>query len=723
MSFLNPALLGFTAAIAVPILIHLLNRRRFRRVPWAAMRFLKASLERNRRRMQWEDLLLLILRCLVVLLLALALARPALRAATGFLQSGRAAAVIVLDRSGSMSAGDGVHSRFELARQAADAVLDAFPTGSPLAVVLEGIQTDVPIAEPTYDLNLVRKVLREAPPSELGTDHSVGISRALTILAEQTSVRKEIVLITDRQAWGWRRLPEIARALGEVARDTRLRVVQVGEPLDDNLAVTSLSRSAGFASAGEPIRFHAEISNRGSTPVRQVRATLHVDGGPAVDEALMDTLAAGETRRLTFFGRLPNPGFHAVQARLAEDRLPADDRRDLVVRALETVRVLVVDSDPGANSAFFLKNALQPVPPDAAPHYFLQPRVVPAGQLAFIRLADYDAVILADLPTFSPPVLDALVHYVRDGGALLAFAGPHANPAPFNSDGVDRTGLFPAYLRGQLGETNAAASATPAGFTLAPGPYEHPLFSLWNEAGAGSLASVRFQAAWRLEPAAARAALTGAVPAAQVMIRFADGNPAAVEGVVGRGRVLLFASTAGTQWNDLAVRPAFVPLLYRAVALVAERHESQLNVTTGSQVELRMPSELIGRDVVVLTPGKPGRRVTRTVRAGADGAVVPFGGTDLAGEYRVALTVDSPPLTAFAAAMDPHESDLTEITPGVLSEMRHWAQVIDWSPGQDLRAAFERERVGVEVWLPLAIGVLVLGMAETWLAQQFSRSK
>ena len=77
MSFLNPIMLFGMAAVSVPIIIHLLNRRKFQKVVWAAMRFLKLSVEQNQRRMQIEDLILLALRCLLLALLAFALARPA----------------------------------------------------------------------------------------------------------------------------------------------------------------------------------------------------------------------------------------------------------------------------------------------------------------------------------------------------------------------------------------------------------------------------------------------------------------------------------------------------------------------------------------------------------------------------------------------------------------------------------------------------------------------
>src|SRR5947207_13046465 len=100
MNFLNPILLAGLAAVSVPIIIHLLNRRKFQKVVWAAMRFLKLSVEQNQRRMKIEDMILLALRCLLLVLLALALARPALLSNTAdrFGQS-KVTGIIIVDNS------------------------------------------------------------------------------------------------------------------------------------------------------------------------------------------------------------------------------------------------------------------------------------------------------------------------------------------------------------------------------------------------------------------------------------------------------------------------------------------------------------------------------------------------------------------------------------------------------------------------------------------------
>ncbi len=719
MSFLNPTLLAFTAAVAVPILIHLLNRRRFQRVSWAAMRFVRASLERNRRRLQLEDLLLLALRCLIVGLLALALARPAFRSATAFFGGSRIAAVLILDHSASLNATDGTRSRLDLVRLAAEAAVDALPPGSPVAVLWAGNRVTAAVADPAHDLNLVRKALRDTPRSDLATDHAASIAAALEILRGQTALRKEVILVTDRQALGWRRLPEIQSLFETAARDTRLRVLLVGEPLEDNLAVTSLSRPPGFASAREPLRFHAEIANLGTTPARQVRVTFHVDAGPAVDEAVLDLLAPGESRRATFFARFRDDGFHTVSARLAPDRLAADDERSLVVQVVSEVRVLVVDGDPAANSAFFVRHALQPVPSEAAARYFLQPRVVTTAQLSATRLDDFGAVVLTDPPPLLPPVVDQLARYVAEGGALILFPGPQARPEFYRNELLNRTGLLPADLREIRGDPDNPAEA----FRLQASGYQHPLFELWNEAGAGSLASARFRAAWNLEPAPPRTNTLGGLESSEVMVRYADGQPAAVERSFGRGRVLLFSSTAGTAWNDLAVNPAFVPVLHRAVGTLTDAQEARYNVRAGDRVTLQLPSELAGRDVTIVGAVKPETRITRTLRATPGGAALEFEDTPRAGVFSVELPGSATPLAKFAVRVDPAESDLVELAADRRAELDALAQTVDWSPDLELGAAFERDRVGLEVWLPLTLAVLLLGLTETWLAQRFSRPK
>ena len=141
----------------------------------------------------------------------------------------------------------------------------------------------------------------------------------------------------------------------------------MNEHEEANLGVSELRLASGLSAVKQALRFEARVSNYGKEEARNVRLNLSVDSETPSDEFTIDSLPAGATRGVTLFAKLREPGFHSVTARIPEDRLTADDRRTVAVRAIQEVKVLLVDGDPGNeprdSEVFFLRNALVPVPP------------------------------------------------------------------------------------------------------------------------------------------------------------------------------------------------------------------------------------------------------------------------------------------------------------------------------------------------------------------------
>src|SRR5438270_4202175 len=133
MTFLTPFMLWGSLAAGIPIALHFFFRSRYRRVPWAAMKFLLTSIEQTSRRMRFQELLLLIARVLLLVLLALALSRPSFTAGGGS-QGEAVDAVFVVDNSLSMDAREGTVTRLQRAKEAAGAVLDHLPPHSTVQV-------------------------------------------------------------------------------------------------------------------------------------------------------------------------------------------------------------------------------------------------------------------------------------------------------------------------------------------------------------------------------------------------------------------------------------------------------------------------------------------------------------------------------------------------------------------------------------------------------------
>lgn len=263
MTFLNTAMLLGFAAVAVPVLIHLLHRRQPRSVDWGAMQFLSASLPARSRRLQIEDGVLLCLRCLALACLALAAARPfvpgapavpwfvvmpglllavlcvgiaatvwtreALRrrllrtAVAGLaiavsasllehrIQTRRWAApgggdtVVILDASRSMALAADGRTTFDRAVDEADAVVAALRPGDACAIILGGPAPRPLVAHLTADRDELRRALRSAAcrPAGGAMDVPEALNLAGALLTGGTSASRTIVVLTDGQAAGW----------------------------------------------------------------------------------------------------------------------------------------------------------------------------------------------------------------------------------------------------------------------------------------------------------------------------------------------------------------------------------------------------------------------------------------------------------------------------------------------------------------------------------------
>ena len=744
MGFLNPFLLFGLTAVSVPIIIHLLNRRRFQKVVWAAMRFLKISVEQNQRRMRIEDMILLALRCLLLALLALALARPAFKTSgTDVFGQSKVTAVIVLDNSQSMALSDGTLTRFDKARKAAEQALDTMTGGSATAVILASDIANAVIPEPTFDLNLARKVLREATITDRATDLAPSLSRAVDILRGRLAIRKEIYVFTDGQATGWRQLEEIRKALARVKTEIRSHIVLVGEHEQHNLGISELRIASELTPIRQPLRFEVRVANYGQEEARDVRVTLSVDGEPASAEFAVPVIGAGESKSVSLFTRLRTEGYHSITARIPPDRQPADDYRTVVVRALKEVRVLLVDGEPSAEAreseTFFLGNALVPVSADDAPNFFIKPNRITLPELSGARLDDYDAVVLANVPEFGEPTANNLAAYLRRGGGVIIFPGARVNTGFYNDVLARKFNFLPA----TLGTPRGQAEQEEKFFTLQRENYEHPIVSIWNDPGSGTLASARFFRAFDLKPVpydaeqVKKADEEKAAPSPEakprpptqeageprVIIKYADGGIAAMERNWGLGRVILFSSTADTAWNDLPVRPAFVPLVHRALGSIVIHQDEGLNIRVGAKFARRVGVELLGKDVLVFKPRQTDAvRDLRRIEMTGGWPTFQYDKTDLAGTYDLSV-VDPAVKLKFAASADPIESTLDELSPEQRKLLETVAHVVEWGPKFSLRETVERQRTGLEFWLPILLLALLVAVVETFLAQYFSRSK
>lgn len=702
MSFLNQALLFGAFAAAIPIIIHLLNRRRFRKVPWAAMRFLNVSVEQNQRRMKLEDLILLVLRCILLALLAFAIARPVVEQLRG-VPGSKVAAAVVIDNSGSMAVSEGEVSRLALAKEAARSIVERLPAGSSVSVATPFVG-----GEPTTDKALALRRVEEVTETNRHGDFLAAFEEAARRLESQSAAEKEFYVITDGQAGEWGAFSTLDERLREMAGGVEMHVLMVGSQVATNLGISRLVPSGSLPVAGQPFRIDVDVTNYGKSPAMEIPVQLLVDGQPAGDPWMIDEIDASRSETVTLYATLPGAGYHRVTAALnVDDRVSFDDQRTVVLRAVEQVRVLLVDGQPGAEAreseTFFLRHALAPVPPDELEEYPVRPTVISVSDLAAEKMAEYEAIVLANVADLPLAVADRLVAYVRDGGGLMVFPGHNVRTEFYNTLLHGKHGLLPALL--------VAPEAIDEARTLRLEPTETNPLGLDEEL----LFEARFRKVYRLEWPA-RAATT------RLALRYEDGAPALVESEFGLGKVFLFTSSADLAWNDFAVQPGFVAFIDRLLGGIVQHRQAGLNIDAGETLAYPVEASWAGREAMVYELEDPEAlgKLTR-VEARDGGAVLRFADTPRAGAYQATVEGRTTPVL-FAAEPSARESGLDQLRSEQIERLAESASVIRWDAASGSEMFGARQR-GSELWLPLVLLVIALAAVEMCLAQWFSRSK
>ena len=698
MNFLNQPLLWGLTAVSLPVLIHLLNRRRFRKVPWAAMRFLKISVDQNQRRMKLEDWILLLVRCAMIALLAALMARPVMEGLSG-VPGSKVAAAIIVDNSASMGTREDEFTRLSRAREAAHAILSGLPDGT--SVALAGA---FHAHEASNDLELVSSRIDRISQTDRHADLQHSLEVAARALDGQAASVKELYLVTDAHAPEWGSFGTLESQLREISMGIKVHLVTVGAPVGSNLAITSLRPAAALPSVNQPFRVDVDVTNHGSVSMSTVPVQLLVDGRPEGEPWIIPELKAGGRQSATLYASLPSPGYHRVTVMLEGDEMPFDDRRTVVMNARDEVSVLLVDGDPGQEArdseTFFLRHALAPVPGEEQADYPVQPSVISVSDLGGEDLDRHHAVVLANVADVPLGLADRLAAYVKAGGGLIIFAGANLRPESYNTLLHRKHGLLPV--------TFSYEEEVPVGPRRAVPPDTNPL-----ELDGDLLARVTFREALGLKAGDMKF---------RPALRYDDGELALVESEYGRGKVFVFNSSVDLEWNDFAIRPAFVPFVNRLLGRIVQNREGGLNVEAGQTLRHRANAALAGRPATVYEMGDPeALGYLTTLSEGEGSSILEFDRADRAGAYQVAIEGEAEPVL-FSVRPSDRESTPELLGSQQLDRLGASVELYRWDSDRE-QSLLRKKRKGAELWWPLLLVVIGFAGIEMVLAQWFSRSK
>jgi len=563
---------------------------------------------------------------------------------------------------------------------------------------------------------------------------------------EPRLTREEVYFLTDlgRVGWGMDRidtatLAEFRQRSERLAESASLIVIDVGQPDAENLAVTAVRARDTFATLSRAFEIEATVKTFPPRAHSRQPVELLADGHRMTQQTI-DIPATGETA-VKFACRFESPGDHVLEVRIEGDLLDVDNHRWLSVPVKQAIPVLCIDGRSAVTGAYaatrYLSLALSPTAGaiGSMEEPLVRVEVASEGRLAELPLDRYDCVFLADVAQFTAAEARLLETYAAGGGNLVFFLGDRVQRDRYNAElGGERQGrtrLLPA-RPGELVDRLENR--------LNPLDYRHPIVESFRGRERSGLLTV---------PVGKHVRLT--VPEkskAQVVLALASGDPLIVEEPIGRGRVVLVATSADTSWTYLPLWPSYVPLVQEILHFAIRTQIERQNVLVGEPLTGTLAANVADVSLVVRDP----RGRSEPIRANRDSNVNAwtYANTLVSGVYSVGWVsefspflsrstgegpgvradataslvqpnIPAPRASAFSVNVDPAESDLKQLS---IEELRAevWPGVpfIHQTTWQNTDRPLFGGAGRSSLWSKnLLCGVFVLLLFETFLARRF----
>ena len=689
LSFSNPAMLHALWAAALPVIIHLLNRRRPVTVQFSDVRRLEVLQQDRMRRVKLKQILLLILRTLLIILIVLSFAQPTFRGAqSGWTGGGQTAGALLLDRSMSMRHRSGNASLFERVRERLLASLDLFDPRDEVALFLVD---DRKMALPTEDRERLRTRVKATRPTFRGTDLRSGIAAASEYLVRSRRLNRELFIFTDLARNGWDGFPDSLSGF----QGTSVFVVAERPANLDNVGIRGVAATTQILGPGDSGRLDVDLVNYGSSPRTGVPVDLFLDRRRIAQE-VVDLPGQGSERvRIRFSPE----GFGAIPLRVEtwEDDLTEDNALTAILHLPGAVSVLLIGEAP--EEMYYLEQALSA---GSAIQTGLSVRTIRPEAISETALAGVDAILLCDVSSMARASLGLLRRQVEGGTGLMVILGDRVDVRFYNDHLFPE--LFPASLvsiSGRPGDLGRYESVRPS-------EWDHPLFQGLVEKG--TFVSPRFYAYWGL-------VLKGD---ARPLLAFPDGGFVLSERALGEGRVLMFACSLQPDliWTDLPLSGLFAPFVHRLARYLAVGNLGKTEYRVGESVEREVQGS--GAKYGILRPPDGEARTIWPEPIG-DRAVWSLGEVEEPGLWEIYREEDL--IDRFAVQIPEAEADLTPVSLSRLERLFSESRVRIVEKEEALADLVQATREGRALWRVTLGGAFILVCMELLMLRSEQRAR
>ena len=641
-----------SGAIAIPILIHLINLVRHKTVRWAAMEFLLKSHKRNRNYVWLKQMLLLLARIAMLLIALFLLGQVGCNGdRIARLLGGRSTHhYVILDDSFSMGqrgeneneptafdrakatlsliagrAKDRQNQKFTLLRYS-KAVNSADVSSAPDEASQRSVADIENILVDSQFNSLLETVKGTLEVSWFSGGVEPGLTRIKTLVEERSDENAIVYILSDFRMKDWDSSEQVASDLAAVRGvGGAIELINCATTGDSNVAVVDLQPVSSIRVAGTPLMMQVKVKNFGRDVVSKVQANISTTAysQPNIPESLsfraedlptvfIAEIAPGATQTRNFPVFFDVPGTHSISAQLKNDGLGADDRRDCTVEFVAASKVLIIDNAEQLHSKY-LNLALSP---DGSTG--IEPVFRTKDYLRDVSPEDlqtFEVIFLLDVDNLDDVAVKKIESFCQNGGGVGFFAGPKADFGFYNQIYKQGQGIYPIELE-QSVEVIEDPNATGRDFQAA----SHPVFAPVNGQKTTLLDLVNVERvivptrSWLLKkPAAVEVIAT---------VRGDSKRPLFVTGRFGEGRVIACTTTAGPVWNNWARNATFPPIMLLIQDFLASGRQTNNDQLVQTPYAINVDRKDFLPKAQILKPvadGQPRELADLTLAASVDG--------------------------------------------------------------------------------------------------------
>jgi hypothetical protein len=691
MTFLNPAVLIGLLAASIPVLIHLLNLRKLKRLDFSTISFLKELQKNKIRKIKLKQWLLLALRVMIILMIVLAFARPALKGTNigGAGSTAKTTAVFILDDTFSMSVIGSRGSYLNQAKETIKNLLRELQEGDQAALILLS-GSDVTEAEVTSNISELSKKVDEVEISYSTNYIHNAVASASKLISESQNFNKEIYILSDFQEnriAAEKSLSDFSEVLNQ---NVKLYGFNFSGKAVYNVAVTDFTLQTQIFEKDKPVSFDVTLTNYSENDAEDVVLSLFSNGERSSQKSV--DIPSGNSVVTSVEANLNQAGYIEYSAEIEDDEVLQDNRRYVSVYIPDELPSLIFFESE--NDIRFIELALR----TAGEGNSLRLSRKNISQISTTNLSAFRTIIVSGSPDKASS--ERIKIFVQNGGGLIIFPSSEQSPEMLNN--------FLSYLDiPSSGGTSGQKKGSAVINRFNSIDLEHPLFQNIFQNEKKKVESPEFYYNFRINPSVK----------GRSIISLSDGSSFLSEYNRGTGRIILFSSLPDLTWTNLPVKGIFAPLMYKSLLYLSFNQKQEEDGLAGSTMNIN----LRGRAVPQITIYNPDGRSETLNTEGEE--YLSYNNTGTAGIYRVSFGDEI--INKIVLNTDPAESAIRYISEDdfedYLKKIGFAGTFVNVDPYGNPASEILQARFGSELWKIFAVITLLLALMEMTIARSAKR--